>query len=301
MAKVTITLPVYNGLPYLKDAVESVLNQSHEDFEFLVIDDGSQDGSTEYLTSIRDPRLRLICRENRGLGATLNQLFYESKTEYVVRMDADDVCAPVRLERLMAFLDQNPDVVAAGSDQAFLVGSSTMKAAPRPTGHDAIKSQLLTKRFGILHPTVVVRREAWEKVGGYRVAGAGEDLDFFLRLCDLGRVANVPEVLYYYRLHNSSTSSRRRREVNRGYDYGIACARARQLGTPEPNLEEYFARWESRGPLAEVADLVNDIGQQLYRSALVHRMQGRPLISGACLLCAASLRPRTTAQYLLRI
>lgn len=300
-AKLTITLPVYNGMSYLKDAVESVFYQSYEDFRFLVIDDGSTDGSADYLNSLRDHRLRVIVRENRGLGATLNQLFAESETEYVARMDADDVCSPIRAERMLAFLERNKDVVMAGSDQAFLVGNSTMKAAPRPTEHDSIKKQLLDKRFGILHPTIIVRRDAWKKVGGYRVAGAGEDLDFILRLCDLGRVANVPEVLYYYRLHDSSISSRKRREINLGYDFGIACARARQRQQPEPDFADYSRNWDSRPIHFKVADYFSNVGQRFYRSGLMHRLQGRPFVSGACLLCAASLRPLTTAQHLLRI
>ena len=100
MAKITITLPVFNGMPFVRDAVESVLGQTYRDFRFLIIDDGSSDGSTEYLKSIDDPHVRLIARENRGLGATLNQLFSESETHYVVRMDSDDVCAPDRLLRI---------------------------------------------------------------------------------------------------------------------------------------------------------------------------------------------------------
>lgn len=300
-AKLTITIPVYNGMPYLKEAVESVFYQSYEDFRFLIVDDGSNDGSADYLHSLRDSRLRVISRENRGLGATLNQLFAESETEYVARMDADDVCAPIRIERMLAFLDRNPDVAMAGSDQAFLVEGNTMNAAPRPTDHDAIKKQLFEKRFSILHPTIVVRRKAWEKAGGYRVAGAGEDLDFILRVSDLGRVSNVPEVLYYYRLHNASISIKKNREIDLGYDYGIACARARQYHRPEPGFDDFASRWGSRPIHWKAADYVRNVGQRFYRSSLVHRLQGRPLVSGACLLCAASLRPWTTAQHLLRI
>src|ERR1700749_2846713 len=128
MENLTITLPVHNGMPYLKDAVESVLSQTYANFRFFIIDDGSTDGSAEYLRSVKDPRIRLIVRENRGLGNTLNQLFAQSETEYVARMDADDVCAPHRVKTIMAFLEHNQDVVMVGSDQAFLVGSRTLNA-----------------------------------------------------------------------------------------------------------------------------------------------------------------------------
>ncbi|MGA3131272.1 MAG: glycosyltransferase family A protein [Terracidiphilus sp.] len=301
MAKLTITLPVYNGMPYLKDAVESILAQTYDNFRFLIIDDGSRDGSTEYLKSIKDPRVDLIVRENRGLGATLNQLFAESETEYVVRMDSDDKCAPDRLTRIRAFIESNDDFVMAGSDQAFLVGTKTLKAAPRPTDHESIRRLLLKKRPGILHPTVVVRRDAWERIGGYRLSGAGEDLDFCLRMCDIGRVTNIPEVLYYYRLHATSLSNSRRREINYGYDYGIACALARKRGEIEPDPESYRQRWNSRSIPLRVAETFGNLGQYLYRLSLVRGLEGRRLTSIAFMVLAASVQPRTTTDRLVQI
>lgn len=301
MAKLTITLPVYNGLPYVKDAVESILTQTFDDFHFVIIDDGSRDGSTEYLKSIKDSRVYLIVRENRGLGATLNQLFAESQTEYVVRMDSDDVCAPDRLKKIAAFIESNNDFVMAGSDQAFLVEGKTLKAAPRPTDQENIRRLLLKKRPGILHPTVVVRRDAWERVGGYRLAGAGEDLDFCLRMCDIGRVTNIPEVLYYYRLHSKSISSSRRRDINYGYDYGVACAMARERGQAEPDPESYKQQWNARPIPSKIADSFTNLGQHFYRLSLVRRLEGRRWTSAALMVAAASVQPRTAVDRLMQI
>ncbi len=300
MEKLTITLPVCNGLPYLKEAVESVLSQTYADFRFLIIDDGSNDGSADYLRSLRDPRIRVIIRENRGLGNTLNQLFAESETEYVARMDADDVSAPHRIETVMAFLEHNRDLVMVGSDQAFLVGSRTLKAAPRATDQAAIRAQLMIKRPGILHPTIVVRRDAWARIGGYRLARAGEDLDFCLRLCDTGRVTNIPEVLYYYRLHATSLSNLRRRDINFGYDYAVACAIARERGEIEPDVEVYRQGWEQRSLSARFATRFVDLGQRFYRLGLFHRLEGRRLLSAAYMLGAASAQPHTAADHLFR-
>ncbi len=300
MTTLTITLPVYNGMPYLKDAVESVLGQTFADFRFLIIDDGSTDGTAEYLRSLNDPRLRVIIRENRGLGTTLNQLFSESETEYVARMDSDDLCAPDRIRTVMAFLEDNSDVVMVGCDQAFLVGSKTMNAAPRPTDHESIRRQLLIKRPGILHPTIVVRRDAWERVGGYRLGGAGEDLDFCLRMCDAGRVANIPAILYYYRLHAVSLSSSRRQEVNFGYDYGVACALARERGEKEPELKAFREHWESRSIAARTATQLGDVGQRLYRLSLVRRLEGRRLTSAAFMLGAAAVQPHTAVDHVMK-
>lgn len=301
MAKLTITLPVYNGMPYVKDAVESILAQTHDDFHFLIIDDGSRDGSTEYLKSINDSRVRLIVRENRGLGATLNQLFAESETEYVVRMDSDDVCALDRLEKIAAFVEKNNDVVMAGSDQAFLAAGKTLKAAPRPTDQENIRRLLLKKRPGILHPTVVVRRDAWVRVGGYRLSGSGEDLDFCLRMCDIGRVTNIPEVLYYYRLHSTSISNKNRREINYGYDFGVACALARERGDAEPDPDSYRQLWNARSLPSKTADFFTNLGQQLYRLSLVRRLEGRKLTSLALMLAAASAQPLNAVDRVIQI
>ena len=215
-------------------------------------------------------------------------------------MDSDDLCAPDRIRTVMAFLEDNSDVVMVGCDQAFLVGSKTMNAAPRPTDHESIRRQLLIKRPGILHPTIVVRREAWERVGGYRLGGAGEDLDFCLRMCDAGRVANIPAILYYYRLHAVSLSSSRRQEVNFGYDYGVACALARERGEKEPELKAFREHWESRSIAARTATQLGDVGQRLYRLSLVRRLEGRRLTSAAFMLGAAAVQPHTAVDHVMK-
>src|SRR5258708_1744304 len=215
----TVTLPVYNAMPFLPAAVESVLGQTYGEFEFLIIDDGSSDGSADYLRSLRDPRIKLTVRENRGLGATLNELFRNSRTDYVARMDADDICEPHRLEKQMAFLGDHGDVVMLGTGIDFVVGNRIVAGFRPLTKHSEIRRRLLQKRPGVNHPTLVVKREAWARVGGYRFAGAGEDLDFCLRLCDLGRVANIPEALYQYRLRRDSLSFMTGPETNVGYAF----------------------------------------------------------------------------------
>src|ERR1700737_1597805 len=226
----TIALPVYNAMPYLPAAVESILGQTYSDFEFLIIDDGSSDGSAEYLRSLRDPRIKLSVRENRGLGTTLNELFRNSRSHYVARMDADDVCEPLRLEKQMAFLRDHPDVVMLGTGIDFIVGSRVVQGSLPVTEHSGIRQRLLQKRPGVNHPTIVVKRSAWVGVEGYRIAGAGEDLDFCLRLCDFGRVANLPEALYHYRLRKESLSFKSAAEIHRGYAFAVACASAREHG-----------------------------------------------------------------------
>jgi glycosyltransferase involved in cell wall biosynthesis len=298
--KLTVTLPVYNGMPYLPAAVNSILCQTFTDFDFLILDDGSTDGSTEYLRSVRDPRVKLLVRENRGLGTTLNELFANSRTDYVARMDADDVCEPDRLEKQMAFLHGRPDVVILGTGIDFIVGNQIVNGLPPVTGHAAIRQRLLQRRPGVNHPTLVVKRNAWEAVEGYRFAGAGEDLDFCLRLCDIGRAANIPNVLYHYRLRKQSLTFKTSAETNRGYAFAIACAKARELGLPEPDAESFSAAWDRRPVFARGAEMIATAGEYLYRLSIIHRAEGQPLVSAAYLAGAAVCLPRTALSRTLR-
>jgi glycosyltransferase involved in cell wall biosynthesis len=288
----TVTLPVYNAMPYLAAAVESVLSQTYRDFDFLIIDDGSTDGSTDYLHSLRDPRIKLTVRENRGLGTTLNELFRNSRTEYVARMDADDISEPHRLEKQIAFLRDHEDLVMLGTGIDFIVGNRIVDGFRPLTMHSEIRERLLQRRPGVNHPTLVVKRDAWAGVGGYRFAGAGEDLDFCLRVCDFGRVANAPETLYHYRLRQESLTFKTGAETNRGYAFAVACAKARERGLAEPDLEQFREAWLRRPIHARAAQMVAAAGEGLYRLSIIRRAEGRSLASGAYLATAAICLPR---------
>jgi glycosyltransferase involved in cell wall biosynthesis len=294
----TVTLPVYNAMPHLQMAVESVLRQTYQDFDFLIIDDGSTDGSSDYLRSLCDARIKLTIRENRGLGTTLNELFRNSGTPYVARMDSDDVCEPRRLEKQMAILREQRDVVMLGTGIDFIVGSRIVEGFRPLTEHGEIRQRLLQRRPGVNHPTLIVKREAWARVGGYRFAGAGEDLDFCLRICDLGRVTNEPEVLYHYRLSTESLTFKTREETNRGYAFAIACAKARERGVAEPDLEQFRQAWVRRPLYARTAHVLATAGENFYRRSIIRRAQGRSLVSRAYLAAAALCLPHVALSRL---
>jgi len=294
----TVTLPVYNAMPYLPAAVESILSQTYGDFEFLIVDDGSSDGSADYLRSLRDPRIKLSVRENRGLGATLNELFGNSCADYVARMDSDDVCEPHRLEKQMAFLRDHQNLVMLGTGIDFIVGNALVKGLLPGVEHSGIRQRLLQKRPGVYHPTIVVKRSAWAGVGGYRIAGAGEDLDFCLRLCDFGMVGNIPEALYHYRLHDDSISYKNRTEIQAGYAFAVACARARDRGIAEPEIMTFRAAWRKRSKWLRLGEFFSEAGQRLYRRSIVRRHQGRAVVSYVCLLGAAICSPRVALSRL---
>jgi len=124
--KVTVLMPVHNGQQHLREAIESILKQSFTDFEFLIIDDGSTDGSTAIVKTYNEPRIRLIANtENQGTVHVLNQGIQEAKGEYIARMDADDISLPQRLEKQVRFMDSRPDIGISGAGMRLIKRASS--------------------------------------------------------------------------------------------------------------------------------------------------------------------------------
>jgi glycosyltransferase involved in cell wall biosynthesis len=205
-------MPVYNGGRYLREAVESVLRQSCADFEFVIIDDGSTDGSGAVLTEYArgDARIRLVQRENRGLVFSLNEGIAEARSGIIFRMDADDICRPDRLRLQLDFLDRHPEIVCVGGTWDVIDERGRHLTTLQPPLEDAeMQAGALAGHAPLCHPTAAFRRGPFERVGGYRPeAFPAEDLDLWLRLGEIGKLANLPDVLIAYRLHNNSISSR---------------------------------------------------------------------------------------------
>lgn len=218
--KVSVLVGVYNAEKYIGEMVESLLAQTFRDFELIVVDDGSTDNSGALLQHYAgiDPRIRIITQENQGVGPAVNRAFDESRGIYIARADADDYSYPQRLEKQVAFMDSNPDVVAMGTG-VMLVDPIGIPIGlhPQESSHEEIVGQLLRGNgSAVCQPSVMLRRDAFQKVGGYdprwRVA---EDLDLFLRLAEIGRLANMTEVLVNWRQHlGSANHSRREMQIN---------------------------------------------------------------------------------------
>jgi len=292
----TVALPVYNAMPYLPEAVESILRQTYEDFEFIIIDDGSTDGSWDYLSSLDDARLQTLHRENRGLGATLNQTIEMSRTEFYARMDADDVSLPNRLATQLAIMAERPELSVLGTQVSFMAGARTLPARRMPLEHGAIRRQLVRGVSGMCHASAMLRTKAGRRVGGYRIQGAGEDFDFLLRMSEVGRLANCEQVLYEMRLHRGSTTLARRMDIYRGIAYAAACASCRQRGEPEPLYEEFAQRWAKRPWPVKVRDAVDDWSGRMYRHALIDLGEGGRIAGTARMAAAACLRPRAALR-----
>lgn len=211
MTRISVLLPLYNGESYIREAVESVIAQTHRDFELLILDDGSRDGSLAQVREIarRDPRVRVIARENRGLTETLNELLAAATGELVARMDADDVCLPDRFARQVAFLAEHPEVVCVGGDAEMIDERGRFLTVLHVPEDDAeIQRQALVGHAPLFHPSVMIRREVLARIGGYRHEfWPAEDLDLWLRLGEAGALANLRGPVLRYRLHAHSISA----------------------------------------------------------------------------------------------
>ena len=203
--RVSVLLPVRNGAPFLREALESVLTQTLAEFELLVVDDGSTDETPEILASVGDERLRVLRQDRLGLVPALNRAVAEARAPLLARMDADDVSLPDRLERQVAYLDARPEValVAAG------VETSGGARIVLPDDDAALRRRLLL-RNPFAHGAVAVRAEALAQAGGYRADyGANEDYDLWRRIARGWRLGAVPEILYRYREHPGAVTRSR--------------------------------------------------------------------------------------------
>lgn len=297
---VTVLLPVYNAMPFLPAAVESILAQTYSDFRLLIIDDGSTDVGPAFLRELSDARIRVIRRTNHGLGDTLNHGIAACETELLARMDADDVAHPRRIETQVAFMKAHPRVVMLGTQIAFLIGDKLQRAIPAPLDHGGIEKRLLAGRAGVCHPTIMVRTAVAQEIGGYRIRGAGEDVDFFLRMSERGEVANVPGVLHQYRLHAGSLALSRREEIQRGYAFALEAARCRRAAKPEPEYNAFALMWERRTLMKRVADRVEDWSGLQYRKSRIDLAGGRRARGVARLVAAAACQPGVCLQQVPR-
>ncbi len=211
--QVTVLMSVYNGLPFLDAALDSILAQTFSDFEFLIIDDASQDGSSEVLARYAraDARIRVITNQpNQGMGQSLARGVQEARAPWIARMDADDVALPQRLEHQMLYLDHNPDTAVLGGWALEIDEHDQITGERRvPTDHQTIRRLIWTNPF--LHPTVVFNREKILAVGSYAAYRYLDDYDLWFRCARAGyRFANLPEPLIHYRITRAQAKKRKR-------------------------------------------------------------------------------------------
>lgn len=235
--RISVVMPVYNAERYVAAAVESILSQTFTDFEFLVFDDGSTDGSLGVLEKFAcaDGRLQVFSQQHRGHVPWLNEGIRRAKGEFVARMDADDVSRPIRFERQLKYLQSNTDCVAVGCDLLVIdpEGDPVMTVC-HDIDHDVIEAKLLQGEHGVIsHPSVMMSRSALLAVGGYREEYEPvEDFDLWFRLAEVGKLANLQEVLFNYRQHGKNVVFTQTDRQKRLVDPIVAQARRRRSLPP---------------------------------------------------------------------
>ncbi len=209
--RVTVLMSVYNGERYLRDAVDSVLNQTFQDFEFIIVNDGSTDGTSQILAEYaeQDPRIRVIHNQtNTGVTISLNKGLAVAGGKYIARMDADDISAPDRLIKQVSYMDTHPDIGALGSWVEFVDEKGvTLGDWRMPCSPGLIRWSLF---FGncMAHASVMMRYDLLEQVGFYSPEFSyAQDYDLWSRLSAVCRMANLPEILLKRRVVESSISS----------------------------------------------------------------------------------------------
>ena len=218
--KISVVMPVFNSRKYIDKAIISILNQDFTDFEFLIFDDGSSDGSLKRLDhfAARDSRIKIFRRTHGGYSRLLNEGIELAKGEFIARMDSDDIAASSRFSVQLAFLEANPDYIAVGSQvtivdpDGFPIGFTES-----PVTHEDIEHTHLQvdKNTVICHPSLLARKSALSAIDGYRESlETAEDRDLYLRLALIGKLGNINQPLLKYRRHFKTVShSQRKRQL----------------------------------------------------------------------------------------
>lgn len=245
--RVSVILPCYNGEAYLHEAVQSILDQIFTDFELIVVDDGSIDGSAAILAQFaaRDTRIRVITQLNAGIVVALNTAILHARGEYIARMDADDVSFPDRLAFQVDYLDRHPETVMVGG---HAVGDlEPGPASTRTSGgrHAVTDLTVFPPRIAVsMHPLIMMRADTLRQMGGYRRDYRhAEDYDLFIRASAFGRIDNPPVDILFYRRHEGAISVSHVEEQERSAVRAELDAIARGGGRlPPTGIVEAYAR-----------------------------------------------------------
>ena len=216
--KLSVVMSVYNGEEFLHTAIESILNQTFRDFEFIILDDGSKDNSISIIQSYEDNRILLHKLDHQGLPSALNYGISISKGQLICRMDSDDIALSTRFEKQIQLMSKQPEISLCGTSIEIIdeknnyIGNRIM-----PSEHSQIL-ETINYSCNVVHPTYCLRKEIHESIGGYRNELLySQDYDYLLRVIDKGyKVYNIPEILLRYRMINKSTPKKTYNQMRYG-------------------------------------------------------------------------------------
>jgi hypothetical protein len=234
---VSVVMSVFNGDPFLKEAIESILVQTFHDFEFVVIDDGSVDKTNEILAAYarQDSRMRIIHQENKGRATSLNIGINLAKAKYIARMDADDIALPHRLRGQIDFLEGHPEVGLIGGAVEIITDTGEVLSVVQPPTQDSELKTIMLRGNPMWHPTVIMRKDVVLAAGGYRKQFLdADDYDLFLRMGEYSQIANLDKFVLKYRIHANQVSVRNMKHQVMCVLAARVAASLRRSGKPDP-------------------------------------------------------------------
>jgi glycosyltransferase involved in cell wall biosynthesis len=288
---ISVVMPVYNALPFLDDSINSILKQTFSDFEFVIFDDASTDGSVERLRqwAARDSRIKLHeSKTQLGLSGSSNAVVTHARAAILARMDADDIAHPDRLTRQWQIIESQPDVAVVGT-LCNGIDANGREVRPRDRWRLLRRSAYIP----FPHGSAMFRREVFDRVGGYDDAPGGEDQKLFSKMAAQGRVVTLPDVLYSYRYHtNNATLFNGLRAVGEDHSSnGESLAAFYMLGAMrlwageppkllEPLLEKKSIKWDVKSLMIFTSALWGHVSPRSLKLCLRGSIKVRDLLAG---------------------
>ena len=218
--KISILMPSYNSEKFISKSIESIINQSISNYEFIIVDDGSDDGTREIINKYikSNNKIRLLSKSNSGLTDTLNYGLKNCSGEWVARLDSDDLSLVDRLKKQLLFAESNKKIGLVGSDAIFIDQyDKYLYRYSYPAKHKDLKCNLIGCKKFFPHSSAFFNRELVDSLGGYRIrAGISEDWDLWLRIAQKSQIRNINCPLIKIRLHKNQVS--KKHFLKQGYD-----------------------------------------------------------------------------------
>lgn len=225
---ISVIMPVYNSEKFIAKAVGSIVKQTYEYWELIIVDDGSTDNTINQIERFKDPRIKTYKRDHKGIVESLNFGLSAAKGKFIARMDADDICSKRRLEKQFLFLSENKDTRLVGTNYTFINESDKILAYKRlPENHEEIEF-MMPVLTSVVHASILTYKDVYEKAGCYKSdCEFIEDYCLFLELLKNGvKFHNIQEYLYGFRMSENSVTSINSDEINKkSYQIGFNYAR----------------------------------------------------------------------------
>lgn len=302
---ISVIMPAYNAEEFIAQAIESILNQTYQTFELLIVDDGSTDGTVEIINyyAAKDSRIKFIQADHGGGPRARNIAAKVAQYPWIAMMDSDDIAYPDRLEKQLKAAQADPEVVVWGAfmTQINRDGKATYQINVGPTSKEAFRAIDRTKELiRLYNPAAMLNREVFEKVGGYdeRLLAA-QDSELWDRMAEYGPVVVLSEPLLYYRIHDKQISITRLSEQRILHGFPIARNQAKAEGK-DLSLDDYLTAYHSAPPHVKLARFSKHRGEYYYNKAARHRDKKEYPAMLLSMALSSLIRPQATIPRFFR-